>query len=267
MLGSMATALSAAGPNGAVPAGLSTLMGTLLGSTLGDASAPEPLDIQSISGAMASVVDEALHKDDAREAASLFLQASQWLVDMARTAHSLATSAGSGQVTGSYSEGEFRKGIEKRVQFDEPFMIKLFYCQNNPDVSKFILPAFCTGLVTSLHFFRFHDIIRNLAGEPITPEDLANFNKNVDRAVISLTAARDALVAYATQKISDEKLTGCPEADKLRKLIYKIHTGAEDLSFVDKALTELDCIKQEIVAERKEMTTTKRAPRYTGPHK
>lgn len=248
VLGAMATSLSATGPIGALPAGLFSLLGAIVSGLAEQGPKEEPPDIKTITDAMVEVIEEAQQKQYAEQAATLFLEATSWLVDSAKRIP--PPGAGGGSSPTPHLERDFRKQLESLVDINQQFHNYMGHCLNHPEIGKFILPALCSGVATYLSVHRLHDMLRKEEGDTIEKFDVMDYQQRVRHAKGGLDRAREALVQYADEKLKADKMLRPPrkpgerpndsdDAATLRTILYRRQTGEPDLAFVDAMIESL----------------------------
>lgn len=246
----LATALSAGGAKYAMAAGYATL-GQIFVSALGPDAPPEPPDIAEIEAVVNRVVREALQESDASKAATSFLLASEQFQLLARHTYERLASAGADATTvdlPSHRYADLMRFVES-VTFgagEHSLNFWLHHLCNQPEIAKFVLPAFVTGIATSLHVNRMHELIAQIEdmGQGATrltigKTTIERFRSTVVMCRNGLGNAVDAFKAYRDGLVAQEGLADTPEGATIAGLITQAHVGASSLDRIDECLSAL----------------------------
>jgi len=223
---------------GALPGGALLGIGSLFLQQLGKnvPSPPPPPDVDAIADAVKTVLTEELDARDAAEASSTFLTIAGWLEDQAMVAHAAVRGHGAKPPLGDFSdhdEDDFRNDLEEYRRDGGDFQKTLDQVVRNSSESKYILPSFLVGIATSLQIKRLHETVRHLDGADLTDEDVQRYKDKAQFYLDGVDSAARALNAFVASKVQKENLQGTDEGTALTRIITKIHTGQEDLTFVD----------------------------------
>ena len=238
LINALSTGLAATGPVGALPAGALLGVGSLFLQQLARnvPSPPPPPDVNAIADAVKTVVQEELDARDAAAASSTFLTIAGWLEDQATVAHAAVRGHGAKPPLGDFSdhdEDDFRRDLEVYRQDGSDFQTKLDWAVRNPSDAKYILPTFLVGVATSLHIRLLHERLRHLDGVDLTDEDVQKYKDKANFYLNGIDNAKTALKAFVASKVQNENLQSTDEGNILTRIITKIHTGQDDLTFVD----------------------------------
>lgn len=269
--GAMATALSATGPIGALPAGLFSLLASIVGGLGQIDDEPEPLDIKTITDAMVEAIEEAQQKEYAEQAATLFLEATSWLADSAKRISPPGT--GGTPHLSPHLERDFQEQIESLIDLNRPFRSSIAHCLDHPEIGKFILPALCSGIATDLAVHHLHDLLRKEDGDTIEQFDVMQHQQRVRYAKGGLARAKEAFVQYSDAKLKEENMlrparkTGERPADfdkatVLRELLCRRQTGEPTLDFVDTMIANLDTMRDRLNEDINAMAKGEPAQHY-----
>lgn len=254
LLSGLATGIAALGPVGAVPSGMIMGLGNLILFAVmpDDQQPPPPPNLDEIQDAVRKVVKEEIDTNEAEKAATSFEQTSNWLYTLGSLAHSQLEGTSVGEVLTELSPHDQEDAINKIENITsglDLFESNLAHMNNHPEIARSILPAYISGIASSLHIRRLHEWLRRKDGSRITDETLTSYLDHLKRCRNGLDVARNAFVEHCNSLITADGLDGVAEAEVLKKLYNKTRCGEESLDFVDKAIVLLDGIRQDIQSD------------------
>lgn len=254
LLSGLATGVAALGPAGAAPSGLIMGLGNLILFAFmpDDQQPPPPPNLDEIQDAVRKVVKEEIDINEAEKAATSFEQTSNWFYNLGNLAHSQLKGSGVGETLTELSPHDKQDAINKIENITsglDPFESNLAHMNNHPEIARSILPAYISGIASSLHIRRLHEWLRRKDGSRITDETLTAYLDHLNNCSNGLDAARNAFVEHCNSLIAADGLDEIAEAAELKKLYNKTRCGEETLDFVDKAMGLLDGIRQDIQSD------------------
>lgn len=253
LLDALATGLEATGPAGDIAAALVLGVGSLILTAIGGQQNPPapPPSLDQITTAVQNVVADELASNNADQSATYFQMAANWYILSGRSVYAQLLGKGepgSGDLS-AHDEADFLRDLEEYVDPESPFQTNLEFIKDNPESGKYILPSLITGIVTDLHLRWLHIMIRKLDGARITKQDLNDYLELAKEDAISLKHTGNTFSAFVQGKITSANLQGTPEGGGLVPIITKIYTGHTDLSFVQRADTQLHKVIGSITAD------------------
>ncbi|WP_066964152.1 hypothetical protein [Microbulbifer sp. Q7] len=254
LLSGLATGIAALGPVGAAPSGLIMGFGNLILFAFmpDNIQPPPPPNLEEIQDAVRKVVKEELDITEAEKVATSFEQTSNWFYNLGNLAHSQLQGRGAGEPLTELSQHDKQDAINKIeniISGLDPFEINLAHMNRYPEIARAILPAYISGIASSLHIRRLHEWLRRKDGSRITDDTLTAYLTHLNSCITGLDKARTSFVEHCSALIAADGLDGIAEAEVLKKLYNKTRCGEETLDFVDKAIGLLDGIRQDIQSD------------------
>jgi hypothetical protein len=220
--------------------GLVAFIGPIL-LDLFDSQAPPPAppDITQISDAVKNVVQEQLAINDAQKAASVFHAAANFCIKWWNEAKALQPGH---DFTGE-DKNEIHSTFNEWLSDLQTFQTNLEYLKAHPEIARYVLPAFITGLAADLQMRRVYLMIRKVDGHAINLYNVTELKTRTLGASKALLNARQSFDDYCKAKILADLTTNTIDFDEgrqLKKLVVKSYTGQDNLDFVAKARGNLE---------------------------
>jgi hypothetical protein len=253
LLAGITTAVRGIGPQAALGAGLTAGLGSiLLLAFKTDAGAPQPPDLTAIEAAVEKVVARELDKQDAEAIASNFYGASDRFLRIAGDVYDdwLANKeAGVTKDLHPHIEADleqFVDGIENSTARGSLLSDIDLLCRA-PQIAQYVLPAFVTGIATTLHVKRLHELMKAAVTDPATGAlqmevrlaAVRNMRDHVAKCSDGLEQAIAAYEAHRTELAKDEGLFETSLQSELEIYVNRSIVGVDDLRTLRTAVDDL----------------------------
>jgi hypothetical protein len=255
ILSALVTGIAATGTKGALPSSLLLGVGSLLliglDAASGQSPPPPPPRLAEIEEAIEVIVHEESLKSDAGDRANRMYAASAWLLSKAGTAHSQLLRSSDVPTVSEISKHDYMDYTRNLENFQDEsgeFQIDFSKLCSHPEVSRYVLPAFCIGISSALQIHRLHDFLRKLDGVRMSDEDLKLFLEKVKISKNGLVSARQSLEEKVNANIAKEHVPhlAWDHQAVLRRIMLRKLTGSETLDFVDGFIAGLESIERDV---------------------
>jgi hypothetical protein len=236
IIAALATGLTTIGPYGGVPSGVAQLFSSMMLLTGPEGQdPPEPPNIADIENAVEKVVtrviSEGLQRQDASDAATSFLLAEEWLLDRYGAFKSAGAKQGS-----DFKElsQDFEFHLESWADPNGRFRGHIDKMRRQPEIAKWIIPAFMSGLAAHLQIWRLHALMQHRDGS-ITSHTIEQYQREVDRSRSALLETGRALTRYRYSILQRDSILGTPEANEVNTHLCRTLTGTDEIGPNDSA--------------------------------
>lgn len=248
LLSGLSTGLSALGSAGALPAGLASMLLSIIGS-VNDEAPPPPPDAREIEDIVTTVVKRELAIHLAQEAAIVFMGTSKRLLTFSHLSfRRLFNTDGkwSGNSLTPHELNDFEDFIHQSLEIGRNSLAYFIeYLAKHSDTAMWILPAYLNGISAYLTIYRIHLVwaaTERESNSPITTREIEDYRKLVEMQKNGLDKAYDAYESYIKEKVSATHLNGTIKEEELKGVICKSMFGVNNVQSVKVFLEKLDKI-------------------------
>lgn len=230
IIGACATGLAALGPVGAAPATVVQMLASMMALAADGKEPPPPPDIGQIENVVERVVKQQSEKDFAIAATASFLRAQQWLLEADAALRSAADAerrskapAGAGKEGRRGPVDDFYEHLESWAKENAPFRGHMDVLCRNPEIAKWIIPAFLAGVGAHLQILRLHAVVNHKTDRGT----ILQFQREVDTCSKALRAAQNAWwLSYILPRLREDSIYQTPEGDWAYYTLNQAYHGA-----------------------------------------
>lgn len=204
VLSACATGLAALGPVGAAPATIVQLVASMIALSNPQAETPKPPQSDEIQAVVERIVAQQSEKNFALEATDSFLLAQQWLLAQDAQFRTEAAKASKGAEKGQGPDlvDDFYYHLENWANENGEFRKQVHRMCRTPEIAKWIIPAFLTGVGAYLQILRLHAV----ANRKTDRATIVQFQREVETCKRGLVAAAQAWWDHVLKRLQEHSV-------------------------------------------------------------